>query len=351
MRKFPDINQFRHTVEAVEKRASYICMAEDGTPLFDTSRPKPVLTFRGTTKLHGTNGGVNFDLVNGPITAQARERELTLEEDNQGFCAWTQSVTGATALKLARSAVLGLWRDAEAQSVHLFGEYCGPSVNSKTAIGKLPERFVVFAVLVTDINEVEHWLDPRDVQAAYYALGGALVSTDFCFITEFKQFEITVDFNDPARSLALLETLTLEVEQSCPVASALGNPGGLGEGIVWELNHPTFGRLVFKTKGDKHKGTRGARLVTVAPEVLASREAFANAVLTDSRLEQGFELIAAQFGKVTQDRMGNFLQWVGHDVLKEESDTLKASGLDRKDVMGIINHRAKAWLTPRLALV
>ena len=37
------------------------------------------------------------------------------------------------------------------------------------------------------------------------------------------------------------------------------------------------------------------------------------------------------------------------DVLKEESDTLATSGLEKKQAMSRINHRAKAWLLPRLA--
>jgi hypothetical protein len=124
----------------------------------------------------------------------------------------------------------------------------------------------------------------------------------------------------------------------------------MGEGIVWECNDQKLGRLVFKTKGDKHKGTRNKRIVQIAPEILESIDAFTAAVLTESRLQQGLDLIIARNGKATLDHMGEFLQWVGTDILKEESDTLKASGLERKTVMGAVNRRAKAWVATRFSV-
>ena len=349
MRKFPDINQFRHTVESVVHKATYVGQSPEDTPLYDESRPKPVLTFTGTTKLHGTNGGIAFDLKANTLGAQSRERELTLEDDNHGFCAWALSAAGSATLSKLRETVERMEPCPKAVSIHIFGEWCGPTINTKTGIGLLPCRFVGFAVLVTDEAGDELWLNVSDVAAAFYADGSAR-PVDFCFISEFKQWAIAVDFNDPSSALEQLETLTLAVEQSCPVATALGG-GGIGEGIVWVNQDPRYGRHVFKTKGERHKGTRSARLVSIAPEILANQEAFVKAVLTESRLEQAYEVIKSEYGKVTLEVMGQFLMWVGQDVLKEESDTLKASGLSRKDVMGPLNRRAKAWVTPLLAKI
>jgi hypothetical protein len=350
VRKFPSIEQFRHAVERVTHKATYAGQAEDGTPRYDPSRPKPTLTFVGTTKLHGTNGGVELDLKTNSVTAQSKERVLTVDDDNHGFCAWVESASGSAACSKLFDVVKGRWTNPTSTSIHIFGEWCGPTVNAKTAIGQLTDRFVVFAVLVTDESGVENWLEPKDVSADFYQ-DGVAPKEDFRFICEFKQWTLVIDFNDPVSALDELERLTLEVEQSCPVAQALGGEG-LGEGIVWVCRHPEFGRIVFKTKGEKHVGTKGAgRLVNIAPEVLASREAFVDAVLTDSRLEQGFDLLVARYGKVTKDHLGEFLKWIGTDVMKEEADTLEASGLDRKDVMGSVNRQAKTWVTPRLSEV
>ena len=346
MRKYPSIGQFRHVVETVTHRATYIGQSAEAEPIYDESKTKPVLTFTGTTKLHGSNGGVSFDLVSGIRTAQSRERVLTLTEDNHGFCAWTQSAAGAADLAHLRAAVHGAIAFAPAASIHVFGEWCGLSINGNTAIGQLPERFVVFAALVTLVDRTETWIDLPLIAPMWHQLKGDAV-TGVNLICDFKQWAISVDFNDPGAVLDCLEQLTMEVEAECPVASALGLRG-LGEGIVWTCQDPIFGRQVFKTKGMKHKGTKSARLVSIAPEVLESRDAFCAAVLTDSRLEQGFNLIKAVHGKVTLDRIGEFLMWVGMDVMKEESDTMKASGLDRKLAMSGVNSKAKAWVIPRL---
>lgn len=347
MRKYPSIDQFRHVVENVTHRATYIGQSAEDKPMYDESKLKPVLVFNGTTKLHGTNSGVAFDLVAGTTEAQSKERILTVSADNHGFCAWTQSVAGRADLAYLRASVHGAIDFAPAASIHIFGEWCGLAVNGKTAIGQLPTRFVVFGALITLLDGTENWLDLPLIAPIWHQLVGES-TTNVNLICDYKQWSVAVDFNDPGAVLDFLEQLTIEVEIECPVASALGL-NGMGEGIVWECQDPVFGRQVFKTKGEKHKGTKGARLVTIAPEILESRDAFCDAVLTESRLEQGFDFIMEQHGKVTLDRMGEFLMWVGMDVMKEESDTLKVSGLDRKIAMGGVNSRAKAWVLPRLA--
>lgn len=351
-RKFPSIDQFRHVVADITHKAEMIGLDAEGKPVYDKSRPKPSLTFKGTVKLHGTNGCVAFDLATGQLAAQSRERMLTPADDNHGFCAWVLSHTVTTALLRLRDLVLGL-PAVKAQgplaAVHIFGEWCGDQVNRKTAIGKLPVRWVVFGVRVTSEDGADIWLPVESVAAAWAESSKPLESlVNLHFISCFPTFELDVDFNHPADALDALERLTLQVEALCPVAEALG-VAGLGEGIVWSVQDPVYGRHTFKTKGDKHKGTKNTRLVQIEPEVLASLEAFTDAVLTDSRLEQGLDLLEVERGKVTLDHVGDFLRWVGQDVLKEEADTLEASGLERKQVMGHINRQAKAWLMPRLA--
>lgn len=346
-KKFPSIGQFRHVVGDVTHHAEYIGQDAEGRPTYDPSRPKPILTFTGTVKLHGSNCGLAFDLLTGEVFGQSRERLLSVAEDNFGFFQWA-SGPGAEEVARLRQCVTRAASDLEAvQVIQVFGEWCGPEVNGKTGIGKLPLRWVIFRVLITQANGDETWFDVERV-AAVWAQYGSPDGGRIYFITDFPQWSVAIDFNDPGASLDELEALTLEVEAACPVAQAMGGEG-IGEGIVWACKDPYYGYHVFKVKGAKHKGTKSKRLVEIAPEVLAGLDAFADAVLTESRLEQGFELLRAEHGKVTEDHIGTFLMWMGRDVLKEEADTLAASGLDKKQAMSRINHRAKAWLMPRLA--
>lgn len=362
MRKFPSIEQFRHVVDDVRHQATYIGQSAADEPLYDESLPKPVLTFRGLTKLHGSNCGVRF-MPHGAgyaWQAQSRERVLSVAEDNFGFCAWGESPAGSAALHILGS-LCGFFaaraHSAELQAVTVFGEWCGPGVNGKTGIGRLPMRWVIFGAVAEYADESERWLSVEQLAEGWKVKVGTGYQTDLAqgrltplyFITDYKGWEIAIDFNDPAAALAQLEALTLDVEAACPVAQAMGGEG-IGEGIVWTCVDARYGRLTFKTKGDKHKGTKSEKLVSVAPEVLASRMAFVEAVLTESRLEQGYDVLRATQKAVRLEQLGAFLKWIGQDVLKEESDTLTASGLDRKDVMGPLNQKAKTWFMAKVAV-
>lgn len=356
MVKYPSINQFRHVVESVKRQAEFTGLTDTGEAGYDAKRAKPSLTFTGHVKLHGTNAGIGF-VPNGAPVFQSRERVLAPgAQDNAGFAQWGTE-QGAASVEALRQAAESCRKHPDS-TLHVYGEWVGRGINPKTAIGSLPDRLVVFGLKETLVPATDNhpgvfeWLSVEMLAQAFWGAKGPVLTVEESvqFITDFKTYEMTIDFNRPEDFLAPLEALTLEVETCCPVAQALGKEG-LGEGIVWTCQDPVFGHLTFKTKGEKHKGTKNARLVQIEPEVLASLDAFVDAVLTESRLEQGLEQVRDATGRVTLDQVGAFLKWVGQDVMKEELDTLQASGLDRKQAMGRINHKAKAWLMPRLAQV
>lgn len=354
MQKYASIEQLRHVVDTVNSRATYVGRDENNVPVYDTSRPRPTLTFTGTVKLHGTNAGIGFSLPSGDWYAQSRERVLSLEADNAGFCAFISDprheASRQALLQAAHEVAHNLEFDlATALSVTYFGEFCGPQVNMKAAIGQVGSAFYCFGVSVLWADERSVWLPLDAVKAAYrQRVAPEQASPDLRFITDFAQYAITIDFNQPEAALDELERLTQEVEAQCPVAHALGQPG-LGEGIVWSRMDPVYGPLMFKTKGAKHKGTRNQRLVDIAPEVLASLQAFVQAVVTESRLQQGHDRIRERNGRVVLEDIGEFLAWMGKDVLKEEGDSLQASGLDRKQAMSAVNNAAKKWFLAQLS--
>lgn len=356
---YPSINQFRHAVNAVNHRATYTGQSTGGKPVYDTSLPKPVLTFHGTTKLHGTNAGLRLELApNGDsnLYAQCRTRDITPEDDNSGFAAWALDTPRSQLLREYLLQPAMDWVSTQSMQtptqITLFGEWVGPTVNGKTGIGLLPNRLVLFGLGVkfsVDEESPSSWFDLHQFISFLDDLGfyAILQAASVFAITTFKEWELAIDFNNPEGALDTLERLTLEVEAACPVAEALGG-SGIGEGIVWTHVSKEFGHLSFKTKGMKHKGTRTKRMVDVAPEVMASISAFADAVLTDSRLEQGLDYLEEQGLAASLDNIGEYLKWVGQDVTKEESDTLAASGLDRRVANKAVNSGAKAWFLERV---
>ena len=75
MEKFGSIGQFRDVIKSVNDHCKKF------------GKEKPTLKFVGTVKIHGTSAAVNVDR-NDNIVFQSRERELSIESDNAGFCMW-----------------------------------------------------------------------------------------------------------------------------------------------------------------------------------------------------------------------------------------------------------------------
>jgi len=74
--KFPSIEQFRTVVSNVNRHFNFVGLDENGDAIYDPTLPKPVITFKGTVKLHGTNAGVSFNNIGG-LWAQSRENIIT----------------------------------------------------------------------------------------------------------------------------------------------------------------------------------------------------------------------------------------------------------------------------------
>lgn len=122
----------------------------------------------------------------------------------------------------------------------------------------------------------------------------------------------------------------------------------VGEGVVWicvDTDERFYNRgLIFKVKGEKHSVSKVKTLAAVDVEKVANVMAFVDTVVTENRLVQMKQkVIEAGFDADDVKNIGAFLKLLGNDVIKEELDTLEASGLVTKDVMGKINARGKDW--------
>lgn len=73
---YPKIPQFRNVVTTINRETEYTGLDKEGNAIYDKSIKKPILTFRGTVKLHGTNSGVCYNDIDG-FWAQSRENIIT----------------------------------------------------------------------------------------------------------------------------------------------------------------------------------------------------------------------------------------------------------------------------------
>lgn len=329
MYPFPSINQFRNVVKTVREQACYTGKNERGEAIYNPAPTYPKLSFTGTVKLHGTNAAIVFD--DRGYTFQSRERVLTREADNAGFMAhmeqWLVPVSVMFQKIMMSSAV-------PIESIVVYGEWCGGSIQKGVAISGLPKMFIIFAIKINN-----QWVDTANVSCPEASIYN---------IKDYLGYTIDIDFEHPELVQNRLAELTAEVEACCPIGKAHGKEG-VGEGIVWRCTSNPSSEYWFKVKGEKHSASKVKTLASVDVEAVEQINDFVAMAVTESRLEQGLHnLINEQMKPFAMTSMGDFIRWVHQDILKEESDTLQASGIDYKKLNSPIALAAKRWFTTKL---
>jgi hypothetical protein len=303
---FPDIAQFRNVVKLVRERADHL-----GVPV-------PTISFVGSVKLHGTNASIVFP-ENGEYYCQSRSQILSATQDNNGFAKWV-------------AANEKLFEPLQNSGLVVFGEWCGQGIQKGVAISQVPKMFVVFAV--RKISEGE-WATPAEIACS--------IPIRLPSIYDYSGWQIDIDFNHPEDSQNKLVELTNGVEAECPVGRAFGVKG-VGEGIVWWAQpHPSFPTddLIFKVKGEKHSESKVKTLAEVDVEKINNIKELVEKILTRHRLEKKLDSLKESGLSLDLKNTGAFLKLVGQDIHKEEGDTILASGLPEKEVMGAVQREAK----------
>lgn len=337
-RKFPSIEQFKNVIHNVRQFAK------------KHDKPVPTLTFTGTVKLHGTNGGIGYNMATGELWAQSRERTLTYFDDNAAFCKYMlenetlwrvflQSVTASDQVKLAGTDFAERLKSAR---VVIFGEWVGPGIQKGVAISEIERKsFFPFDIKVYLPNDD----DTEDVLILTYTPMDypELATIPDCYrIGSFQTKVIDIDFNAPQESQNELVELTLAVENRCPVAFEF-QKFGVGEGLVW-TNVETG--LRFKVKGEKHSTSKVSTVKQIAAvdlERMKTVSAFVDNVVTDNRLNQGIDKLREMGKEISTRSTGDFIKWIIGDVQKEEMDVIIASNLDKKELMPAMSNKAKEF--------
>lgn len=316
---FPSIPQFRNVIKEVRETAKYHREVE------------PTLTFTGSVKLHGTNHAVCMS-PEGTIYTQSRERLTSIDNDNAGSAAWT--LAHEAELRHVFEQVINTNTVLVNETIQIFGEFCGGSIQKGVGLNNIDKTFVVFAIRISEDSDSQKFLSPEEVQNA--------CGTYVLCIYNFPMYKVDIDFLRPELSQETIVELTKAVEKDCPVArELLGNDFAkelIGEGIVWSTVYKG-NTLRFKVKGEKHSSSKVKTLALVDVEKMSSIHEFVSAVLTESRLAQGLEHVTERDPKYT----GDFIRWVMQDVLKEEMDTILENGFTNKDITGHISKAARNW--------
>jgi hypothetical protein len=333
MKSFTEIGQYRQVVRDLRSHCDYQGRDANGDAIYKHSEPYPTLTFRGTVKLHGTNSAIvlykQSDFVDGDqyhFEFQSRENVLTLEGDtpldNAGFM---RTMLTKDYRKLFEGIEFN-------QSCAIYGEWCGKGIQKSVGITELPKMFVIFAVRIDEIyQDMKNFAHLKIEDQQIYN------------IMQFPSFSIDIDFNCPELMQNKLIELTDAVEKECPVAKYFG-VSGTGEGIVWEYVNGEE-RYIFKVKGEKHQNSKVKTLTTVDVEAVENVRAFIEYAVTENRLMQGIDKMREMGLPLDPKTTGDYLRWVYNDVVKEESDTMEANGIDQKKIGSAISAKARMfWL-------
>ena len=113
-----------------------------------------------------------------------------------------------------------------------------------------------------------------------------------------------------------IKKLVEDVERECPFAKSLGFLGK-GEGIVWKADEGHGSSSYwFKTKGGSLAVSHITKLPPSAIDIENKERIinFAKAIVTEVRLEQGWEYLDEKEDK----GIPKFLSWITNDCLMEE---------------------------------
>lgn len=332
MKRFTDIGQFRDIIRTVKINHDYKGKDENGTPIYNHDRSYPTLTFKGTIKLHGTSSAIVLYADN-TVKYQSRERELSLEHDNNGFM-----LAMLSKQQSINSFITKLFNDLECtRYIAIYGEFCGKGIQSGVAISQLPKMFVIFGLKIDDVYydiSDYHWLPEVEKE---------MNENGIYLITQFENYTIDIDFNKPEMVQNRLGELTLGVEKQCPVGKYFGVEG-VGEGIVWRyINNDKY--YIFKVKGEKHQSSKVKTLAPVDIEEIENINKFIEYAVTENRLKQGIDKMVELGHPLETESTGEYLRWIFNDIIKEEKDTIVKNNINIKKIGSAISNKARVyWL-------
>lgn len=322
--KYHKIPQFRDVIRTIQTQSDFKGKDEEGNPIYEKSE-YPILEFKGTVKLHGTNAQISYK--NGEIKIGKRSSLIGTEHlyAHFGFNQFVQVQHQQAFIDWFKS--LDPMLD-EGDQLIIYGEWAGTGIQKSVAISELPKSFYIFGVKVIDEDNNEYWHDSNqelfkpNIPNVYN-------------INDFPTYSIKIDFNNPKAVQNTLVELTTKVEEECPVSSQLGVKG-IGEGIVW-TSFWKDEKYIFKVKGEKHSVSKVKTLADVDPVELQNINDFVNYACTVNRVEQAIQETGADSRSKTPD----LLRWIANDIIKEETDVLVKNGLEWKQVAKQVSHRAR----------
>lgn len=315
----------------------------------------PKVNLIGTVKLHGSHADIVIDYNDAIRFRSRRQAEITLDNDVSGVV--ERLLPLRTPILILRNRILMRWMEfnpgvevmkLKEYPVVIAGEWVGPGIFNTVALNDLSRR--VFVIILISVNN--EWLNDG-IYADIYDN-----ANDIYHIGQVGHAIIELAIDEPEEAERAMMEQTMRVEKQCPFANGLFGIKGVGEGIVWKMEHPLGAdpKCWVKTKGPLHAETNAAKLeamVKAGTGVDAKFKAqhFAEIVCTNVRMEKVM-MTTHQMCKGKREfgpgETGHFMQLLNKDILKEEMQEIEKQQVNvallGKEVDGI----AKKWFHARM---
>ncbi len=332
---YPKIKQFTEIIQQINRQATFVGLDENGEAIYDSLLPKPILTFKGTVKIHGTNSGVSFNSQQG-IWFQSRENIITPQVDNAGF-AFFASSKERVFMSIIQDVAVAHGVDMDINTISIYGEWAGKGIQKNVAVSELDKCFYLFGIKISPFNEEfpAYWVDCTQYEFPEERIFN---------IHKFQTYEVEVDFNNPKLSQNKMFDLTQQVEAECPVGKYFG-VSGIGEGIVFSTSYKDS-HYIYKCKGLLHAGKSKVKVIKqVDDEKLRKVIEIVDKVTPIWRLDQmltkACDLLNG--GTIERKKLGDYLRLVINDILEEESNVISEAGLEPKEINSEISKIAKNY--------
>lgn len=298
---------------------------------------KPSFELIGTVKLHGTHADMVIDAKDAIGFQSRNQTDLQPEKDNEGFATFAnplkQDILALKNAYISRYRALNPSTPLETTyPVVIAGEFCGGKIQKKVALLQLKKQFVIVSVNVNDT-----WL-PDDEYGDIHDESIGIYN-----ISRAGFFYRTLQLQNPAESEAEINTLVKQVEKECPYARTFG-VSGIWEGIVWKSRgHSSNPDFWFKSKGEMFAVAAKPKLPAAASDSDGRIKSFAEAIVTENRMEQGWGYLKEM--RVTRDMkgLGRFLKWVVEDCLREETRDMEEANIQEQNLKPAIVDIARLW--------
>lgn len=323
--KYPSIENFQNFIKTYKGKKQFDGLDENNQPIFK-DRVFNEIELTGTVKLHGTNAAVNV-FPDGSIYIQKRSASMPLDitKGNAHFSFMQFVYDNQEWFKKARKTVVEVYGNQfENSPITFFGEWCGPGIQKGVGISQIDKkRFFIFGIQEQISNK---WFQLSQIPYNDY-------TECIWYIAMFGTYTLRANFNDAVTLLEQLDSITLSVENECPVAKEFG-VSGIGEGVVWSGYDKDVNFIQFKHKGDKHQnpGKKTPKIKTDKDIIDNSKiQKFISTVDIVNRLKQCYhELYENQVP--SKRETGPVINWVSADIIKEEYHLMKELGIDVADI-------------------